>query len=651
MNLRDRVQSAEPAPGDDVGGYVLKALLGQGGFGTVYLAERGGQRYALKLLPLAGLGDWGERELLMLARVKHPNVVRLLGYWQWPDQAPRFLVVIMEYVEGRRLDVWADTENPSAHAVMLRIRGVARALRALHRGRALHRDVKEANILVRAADGEAVLVDLGVGSHEDASRITGGSLPPGTRAYLSPEAWRFHVEHREHADAHYRSTPADDLYALGVVLYWLLTGRRPFHVGQEGDEAAVISRPPVAPRERNGRVPEELSALCLRLLEKTPEHRPDADALVTELEELLTRDTPDWHAPLCDAHDVHNVTTRPGPDADEEVAWLNEVREDAPPRRGRRPPRPMTTPEPVTVSPAPAPSPEPSSGEPVSTPTPVPPAPVTVERPPVAAVAAPSRPPGRGCSSRPLALLGLLAVLGVAVAYPGGARWLSFDGEGSGLGTGRKVAPPGQPPESSGAAAPPAAVLPTTASELPVMTPKEPDSVLTQPPAGMPRQPTPSATARGGAGKALKVAATACALLGCPGAQVREKPPSESCPPGALETMKELDINFAQRRGWTFGGGNRVLTVREGWTTVILAGVDFGGIPNGSRLSGRLVFGDRVYGRITQARLEGTGRTVPVCMEILDSEGDRGLEIEPGSTPNNVKVFSVGYLRAVRSFE
>ncbi|MFP2904234.1 protein kinase domain-containing protein [Pyxidicoccus sp. 3LFB2] len=196
MHPRDRAPPPEPAPGDDVGGYVLEALLGQGGFGTVYLAERGGQRYALKLLPLAGLGDWGERELLMLARVKHPNVVRLLGYWHWPDRAPRFLVVIMEYVEGRRLDVWAELENPSAHAVLLRVLGVARALRALHEGRALHRDVKEANVLVREEDGEAVLVDLGVGSHEDTSRITGGSLPPGTRAYLSPEAWRFHREHR-----------------------------------------------------------------------------------------------------------------------------------------------------------------------------------------------------------------------------------------------------------------------------------------------------------------------------------------------------------------------------------------------------------------------------------------------------------------------
>ncbi|MCP3136788.1 protein kinase domain-containing protein [Pyxidicoccus xibeiensis] len=617
-----------------MGGYVLKARVGQGGFGTVYLAERGGQRYALKLLPLSGLGDWGERELLMLARVKHPNVVRLLGYWHWPDQAPRFLVVIMEYVEGRQLDVWADAENPSAHAVLLRARGVARALGALHQGKVLHRDVKEANILVREGDGEAVLVDLGVGSHEDTSPLTGGLLPPGTRAYLSPEAWRFHREHLESPDAHYRSTPADDLYALGVVLYWLLTGRKPFHVGLEDDEAAVIAQPPVAPRVRNGRVPEELSALGLRLLEKHPELRPDAGALVARLEELLTRDTPEWHVPLCDSHDEHNVTTHPGPEADEEVVWLNEVRKDVPPRRGRRPPRLGAGAEPIAVSPAPDASPTPPLDGSKSMPA---------RATPVMVASSAS------WVARALVLSGMLVVLSVAIAHLGGARSPPFADEGSG--PGRKVASPERAPESDGAAAPPEAVNPSAASELPAMTPKEPTPVMTQHPAGTPGQPTPPVNARSGTGKALKVAATACALLGCPGAQVREKPLPEPCPPGAIEAMKELDIDVGDGEAWTFGGGNRVLTVREGWISVFLPGSDFGDIPNGSMLSGRLVFGDRVYGRITQARLKNTGRTVPVCMELLDSEGKRGLELEPGSSPTNVKVFSVGYLEAVKSFE
>lgn len=641
MHPRDRVQSAEPAPGDDVGGYLLKGLAGQGGFGKVYLAERGGQRYALKLLPLAGagLGAWGERELLMLAKVRHPNVVRLLGHWQWPDRAPRFLVIIMEYVDGQRLDVWADLENPSAHAVVLRVRDVTRALRALHQHRALHRDVKEANILVRAADSAAVLVDLGVGSHEDVSRVTGGSLPPGTRAYLSPEAWRFHLEHRDRPDAHYRSTSADDVYALGVVLYWLLTDRKPFALRVEGDEAAVISQPPEPPHLRNGRVPEELSALCLRLLDKAPGNRPDAAALLARLDELLTREGPDWHAPLCDGHDAHNITTRPGPAADEEAAWFNEVREELPPRRGQRP---WLVRESATPSPAPAMSRTEDSPSP---PWHIHQAPVPQSLPaltPVAHAPTPDRTRRHG------ALLGLAALLSlVALTYLGGMKQGPLGDAGPGTPPVRKVASPAQPLESNGVAAPPGAVLTPAAIALPARTAKEPAPVMTQKQAGTSQRPTSHSTS----GKALKVAATACTLLGCPGAQVRATPPPEPCPPGAVEMMAQLGIDVGDKEAWSFGGGARFLTVSEGWTSVRIVGRDFGDIPNGSVASGRLVFGDRVYGRLTQVRLDDTGRTVPVCFELLTTGSKRGLEMEPGDTPSTARVFSVGFLRAVSHFE
>jgi hypothetical protein len=684
---------------------VLEARLGRGGFGTVYLAERGGRRYALKLLPLAGLGGGGTHELLMLARVRHPHVVRLLGHSYWPDPAPRFLVIVMEYVEGRRLDVWADAENPSAHAVLLRVRGVARALRALHGGRALHRDLKEANILVREADGEAVLVDLGVGSHEDTSFTRGGSLPPGTRAYLSPEAWRFHEEHRGELGAHYRSTPADDLYALGVVLYWLLTGRRPFHVGQPGDEAGVISRPPVAPKVRNHRVPEELGALCLRLLEKRPEQRPDAAELLATVEEQLGREEPEWHAPLCDFHDVHNVTTRPGPDPDETAAWLNEVREDFPPRRGRRPPRralalemelasgapgvevplpavearladgapgveaPLPAVETALAGGAPAPEallptvraklageapvpevPPPPAVEPTVADAPAPLAGMTVEHPPVEAMARHSGASGARRVWWSVVVPGLLAALCVVLAFHGGARRLFLFGERSGPGPDWKVASPERRPESTGAAAPPEAASTPAVIAAPAMPHKEP-SPMTHTPAGTSPQPAPPFKGRSASGKTLKAAGAAC-LLGCTGAQVRGKPTPEPCPPGAIETMKSLDIRVGDREAWSFGGGNRILTVQEGWTSVFLPGSDFGDIPNGSMLSGRLIFGDRVYGRITQARLEGTDRTVPVCIELMNYNGERrGLDLEPGSTPTAPRVWSFGYIKAVSSFE
>jgi serine/threonine protein kinase len=111
MSGRERGSMPEVSPGTDVGGYAVEAQLGEGGFGTVFRAQRGGERYALKVLPLEEVGEWGVRELLNLAKVQHPNVVRLLGHCQWPDKAPRYFVIIMEYVQGRRLDVWASTES------------------------------------------------------------------------------------------------------------------------------------------------------------------------------------------------------------------------------------------------------------------------------------------------------------------------------------------------------------------------------------------------------------------------------------------------------------------------------------------------------------------------------------------------------------
>jgi serine/threonine protein kinase len=218
MRARRKPVAPEVGPGTDVGSYVVEAPLGAGGFATVFLARRGGQLHALKLLSLRDHAGWAEREVLVLTHVRHRNVAQLRGFWQWPDQEPRYLVVVMEYVAGRRLDAWARAENPSARQVLLLLRDLSRALVAVHQAGVVHRDVKEANILVRQEDGEAVLVDFGVSGCEQAARVTLGMMPPGTLEYRSPEAWRFRREHRSEPAARYRPTPPDDLYALGVVL-------------------------------------------------------------------------------------------------------------------------------------------------------------------------------------------------------------------------------------------------------------------------------------------------------------------------------------------------------------------------------------------------------------------------------------------------
>jgi serine/threonine-protein kinase len=92
--------------------------------------------------------------------------------------------------------------------------------------------------------------------------------------------------------------------------------------------------------------------------------------------------------------------------------------------------------------------------------------------------------------------------------------------------------------------------------------------------------------------------------------------------------------------------------VKEGWTSIrVFSGIRRIELRPDTILSGKLLFGDRVYGRFTEARLPKGGGTVRVCMELRDGSGKRGLEREPGSTEGNVKVWDTGYVRAVDRFE
>jgi eukaryotic-like serine/threonine-protein kinase len=699
VSEREKGGVPDVSPGTDVGGYVVEAQLGEGGFGTVLRAQRGGALYALKLLPLEEVGEWAVRELLNLAKVQHPNVVRLLGHGLWPDKAPRYFVIIMEYVPGRRLDVWASTENPSAREAVRKLLGVARALAALHGAKVVHRDVKEANTLVRDSNGEVVLVDLGVGGDEEAGWRTGGLLPPGTPDYRSPEAWRFERENKGVPGAHYRATPSDDLYALGVVLYWLLTNRRPFYVqGRKGVDA-VLTEAPKHPHLLNPRVPVELSDLCLRLLAKKPEERPaDAQELCTALTALLERQEAVWEAPLCEAFSVHTLTTRLGPGGDEAAHYLKAAREaEARPRRGLRPLVAVegeppaaaagAAPSPSSPGPSPAPgAPVPivaalALGEPPEAPAAPPEAPAVlsveaVPAAPVVPVSAPEQVPPSPASAterqpaararrvpwRAAVGLTLTVVLGGGVAWFWGSSSrsasllpLAAEAEGEPRAwpfeyapevtseVGRKVAPPWKSPEATGHA-----FLDTEGAALVV-----PPTLSEKGEASMKKPQQKQQKGLGPVGKALTLGSCLTMSSCTGGPQVRPEPPSEPCPPGALKTMAELDIDIGDRRHalFTSGVGGEFMFVREGWTSVRLLG-PFKRLPPGAILKGRLIFGaERVYGRFTQAQERDGTRTWPVCFELLDRNKNRGLELESGSTADTARVFNSAAVKAVDRFQ
>jgi len=281
--------------GDRVAGFTVEGRLANGSFGVVYRANRDGRLFAIKLVPM---GSRGDREVDALRRAQFPNVVGFSGYGLWPDEAPRFLVLALELVEGRTLDVWAREENPCAlelvHEVLVPL---AWTLADLHAASVVHRDVKESNILIRDAEGEPVLVDFGAAGYVGAPRLT-AVLPPGTPEYRSPEALRFARE--DDGPGPYPAGPGDDLWALGVTMYFILTRELPFGDRQRpGLNRAILYEVPPAPRELNPRVPPALSRLCMRMLEKAPEARyATAEALAEALEEAETLADGPWHAPL-----------------------------------------------------------------------------------------------------------------------------------------------------------------------------------------------------------------------------------------------------------------------------------------------------------------------------------------------------------------
>ncbi|PZQ09573.1 MAG: hypothetical protein DI564_17450 [Rhodanobacter denitrificans] len=296
-----------PAPGESVGPWRLLRELDAGGMGVVFLAERTDGAYqrqvAVKFVRTDHLLFAGERrreliarfenERVLLARVDHPNVARILDGGSL-DGLP---YLVMDYVQGDSLLVHCERQRLDTRARLALFCKVCDGVQAAHRHLIVHRDLKPGNVLV-GADGEPRLLDFGIArmldAGTDAERATTGTgLLALTPAYASPEQLRLEPP-----------TTASDVYSLGVILYELLTGTRPYRL--DGLSPAEIERvvcdtAPVplrqaraatraadAAREARPAFAADLERIVARAMHKAPERRyGSAQALADDLRRHL----------------------------------------------------------------------------------------------------------------------------------------------------------------------------------------------------------------------------------------------------------------------------------------------------------------------------------------------------------------------------
>lgn len=286
MGTRLRAWEQNPASlkvGTRIGPWRVVAWRGQGTYGTVYRVVREGDvqaiPFALKMA-LHARDRRFQREVELLSRIQHPNVPRLCGHGEWECTLGVFPYVVMEWVEGVALYDWSSQRNiTSRHALEL-MAELAGALAAIQEAGGVHRDVKGDNVLVRLADGRPFLMDFGSGAVEGAEVLTREILPPGTEAYRSPEAWAYHRFNVFQLRAHYEARASDDLFALGVMAYRLVTDEYPPPTLPEEEGAEVWrwdGKGPRPPSALNPQVCEELDALILQLLAVSPPQRFNGD--------------------------------------------------------------------------------------------------------------------------------------------------------------------------------------------------------------------------------------------------------------------------------------------------------------------------------------------------------------------------------------
>jgi tRNA A-37 threonylcarbamoyl transferase component Bud32 len=251
------------------GDLIIRAKLGEGGMGVVYLGENAyvhDKKYAVKMLrrELTSNPNFQAQffeEAIHQSKLDHPNIVQMQNYFK--DGEDYFLV--LAYVEGKTLSEILDCKQAALEEkrALSYIKDLLRALNCAHENAIFHRDVKPSNILIDKT-GRARLMDFGIATTAGLHSKAAIGLEVGTAEYMSPEQIRdpFHIDHRA------------DVYSCGIVMFELLTGSLPF-VGETRDAIKLQQLECSAPdpRASNKKISKKLAAIVSKALEKDPDRR------------------------------------------------------------------------------------------------------------------------------------------------------------------------------------------------------------------------------------------------------------------------------------------------------------------------------------------------------------------------------------------
>ncbi len=264
--------------------YEVLEKVGVGGMATVYKAKdkKTGRLVALKVPQERFVGDPRfvrrfHREAEVLARMDHPSIVKVYDH----GQVDGVHFIAMEFLDGQGLDRLIEERRLNLKQAAAILARVADALRHIHAQGIVHRDIKPGNVMVlRGAlredgvDPRGVrLMDFGIAAGKVLTRLTITGARIGTPVYMSPEQAKGQkLDHRS------------DIYSLGIVLYEALTGQPPFTGGYETVIHQQIFQVPTPPKQLKPEIPQVLSDLALRMLEKDPSKRPGLEEVIRVLE-------------------------------------------------------------------------------------------------------------------------------------------------------------------------------------------------------------------------------------------------------------------------------------------------------------------------------------------------------------------------------